>query len=55
VQQEPAQELFGVYCHEPALVSVCIVLPAKHTLAVGEINQTVVGDGYAMRVARQMV
>lgn len=55
MQQEAAQELFGSYGHQPSLVAMRVVLPAKPDLAVGELNQPVIGDSHPMRVAGQIM
>ena len=54
VQQEAAQELFDGQSHEPLLVAVSGVSPAKGDVALGESNQPAVGDGDAMGVSAEI-
>ena len=54
VQQEAAQELFDRQDHEPFLVAVSGVAPAKGYVALGESNQPAVGDGDAMSVSTEI-
>ena len=54
VQQEAAQELFDRQSHEPLLVAVSGVAPAKSDVALGESNQPAVGDGDAMSVGAEI-
>ena len=54
VQEEAAQELFDRQGHEPFLVAVSGVAPAKGDVSVGESNQPAVGDGDAMSVSTEI-
>ncbi len=54
VQEEAAQELFDGQSHEPLLVAVSGVAPAKSYVALGESNQPAVGNGDAMSVSTEI-
>ena len=54
VQEEAAQELIDRQSHEPLLVAVSGVSPAKGDVALGESNQPAVGDGDAMSVGAEI-
>ena len=53
--QEAAQELFMSERHLAALVVMRVILPAESNLAVRHIEQAVIGNRYAMRVASQVM
>jgi len=53
--QETPQELFVRERHDAALAVVRVVLPAEGDVRIGHLDQTMVGDGDAMRVAGQIV
>ena len=55
VQQEPPQKLVSAHSHFPLLAAVSVVLPPKGDLAIGQLDQTMVGNGYPVRVSRQVV
>ena len=54
MEQEAAQELFDSKSHESFPVAVCGVAPAEGDVAVGEIDQSGVGDGNAMGVGAEI-
>src|ERR1019366_4787536 len=54
VEQEAAQELFNSQSHEPLLVAVRRISPAKCNVAFGECDQPGVGDGDAMGVGAEI-
>jgi hypothetical protein len=54
VQEESAQELFDRQGHEPLLVVVSGVAPAKSYVALGEGNQPAVGNGNAVGVGAEI-
>jgi len=54
VQQEASQELIDSQSHDPLLVAVSGVAPAKGYVARGESNQPAVGNGDAMRVSTEI-
>ena len=54
VKKEAAQELFDRQSHDPLLVAVGGVAPAKSDVSVGESNQPVVGDGDAVGVCAEI-
>ena len=54
VQEEVAKELFDRQGHEPLLVAVSGVAPAKGDVAVGKSNQPAVGNGDAMSVSAEI-
>ena len=53
--QKTPQELFVRERHDAALAVVRIVLPAERDVRIGNLDETMVGDGDAMRVAGQIV
>ena len=55
MEQEPPQKLVGGDGHQPLLAFVGIIFPAKGDLAIGNVDDPVVGDSDAMRVAGQIV
>ena len=54
VQEEAAQELFDRQSHEPLLVAVSGVAPAKGYVALGESNQPAVGNSNAVGVGTEI-
>jgi len=54
VEKEAAKELFDRQGHEPFLVAVSGVAPAKDYVALGESNQPAVGDGDAMSISTEI-
>ena len=54
VEKEAAQELFDGQSHQPLLVAVSGVAPAKGDVSVGESNQPAVGDGDAVSVCAEI-
>src|ERR1019366_9168477 len=54
MEQESAQELLDIQSHEPLLVAMGGVSPAEGDVALGESNQSVVGDGDAVGVGAQI-
>jgi hypothetical protein len=54
VQEEAAQKLIDGQSHQPLLVAVSGVAPAKGYVALGESNQPAVGDGDAMSVSTEI-
>src|SRR6266853_2178605 len=55
MQEEAAQELIQGYGHQFLLIVVRRVPPAKGDLAVGQRDQSMVGDGHAMGVAAEVL
>jgi hypothetical protein len=55
VQQEAAQELIERKSQQLLFVVVCRVPPTKSDLPLGERDQAMVGDGYAMSVTAQIL
>ena len=55
VQQKASQELLDRKRHQLLFASVGIVFPAKGDLAIRKRNQSVVGYGNTMRIARQVI
>ncbi len=55
VQQKAADELVGRHGHDLLPIAVPIILPAKTHRAVLDIDEAVVGDGDAVRVAADVV
>src|SRR2546422_10014217 len=54
VEKEAAKELFDRQGHEPFLVAVSGVAPAKGYVALGESNQSAVGNGNAVGVGTEI-
>ena len=54
VHQEPAHELAGGEVHDFGAPSRPIVLPAEGHVVVGQLEEPAVGDGDAVRVAREI-
>ena len=54
VQEEAAQELFDRQRHEPLLVAVSGVAPAKSYVALRESTQSAVGNGNAVSVGTEI-
>jgi hypothetical protein len=54
VEQEAAEKLLHVEGHEPFGVASCAVVPAKAHAAVVEGDESVVGDGHAVRIAAEV-
>jgi len=54
MEQKAAQELVDGQSHEPLLVAVSGVAPAKSYVALGESNQPAVGNGNAMSVGTKI-
>jgi len=54
MEQEAAQELVDIQSHEPLLVAVRGISPAKGDVAIGEGDQPGVGDGDAMGVGAEI-
>ena len=55
MEQETPQKLLGGHSHQPLFALVRVVLPAKSDLAVDKVDDPVVGNGDAMRVAGQIM
>ena len=54
VEEEAAQELIDGQSHQPLLVAVSRVAPAKGHVALGESNQPAVGNGDTMGIGAQI-
>ena len=55
MQQEPAQKFVGRDRHLALLVAVSIIFPPKGDLAICQGDQSVVGNGHAVRVPGQIL
>jgi hypothetical protein len=55
VDQESAQKLICGHCHDLLLAAVRIVFPEKRDSIILERNQSMVGDGDAVRIASEIV
>jgi hypothetical protein len=55
VDQEAAQELLGGDRHDLLLAAARIIFPAKRDPIILERNQSMVGDGDAVRIASEIV
>jgi len=54
MEQETAQELWGLDRHHSLAISVSIISPAEGHLVVGEGDQAMVGDGDTMSIAGEI-
>ncbi len=54
MEQEAAQELIYTQSHEPLLVAMGRIAPAEGDVAMGESNQSAVGNGDAMSVGAEI-
>ena len=54
VQEEATKEFFATDRHRPLLTSVSVVFPSEGDLAVGHVDDSVIGDGHAVCVASQV-
>ncbi len=55
MQQEAAQELIERYGHQFLFIVVSRVAPTKGDLAIGQRDQSMIGDGHAMSVAAEIL
>src|SRR5215472_8983288 len=55
MQQEASDELFGSQRHLALLAAMRVVFPAKRDLPLLHTDQSVVGDGHPVCVARQIL
>ena len=55
MQQKAAQELINGYGHQFLAVGMRIIFPPKSHFAVGKRNQSMIGDGNTMCIARQIL
>src|SRR4051794_20155347 len=55
MQKEAAQKLISCHSHQFLFVAVCVVLPAERHEVIGEVNDSMIGDGDAMGVACQVM
>src|SRR6202166_723572 len=55
MQEEAAQELIQGYGHQFLLIVVSRIAPTKGDLAVGQRDQSMVGDGHAMGVTAEIL
>jgi hypothetical protein len=55
MQQKASQELIRTQGHPAFLVSVRVIPPPESDHAVVESYETMVGNGYPMRIARQVL
>ena len=53
--EEAAQELFVRKCHSARFAVMRVVLPSERHVAIRNVQQPVIGDGYAMGVASQIM
>ena len=54
MEQEAAQELVDCQGHQPLLVAVSGISPAKGDVVVGKSNEPVVGDGDPMGIVAEI-
>jgi len=54
MQQKAAEELLDGQVHPPLLVLVCGVTPSECNLSIRHRDQSVIGDGDAMRIAAEV-
>ncbi len=55
MEQESPKKLLGGDSHQSLLAAMGIIFPAKRHLAIDNIDNPVIGDGDAMRIAGQVV
>src|SRR3954453_1088581 len=55
MQKEAAQEIIGCHGHQFLFAAVGVILPAERHEAIGEVNDSVIGDGDTMGVAGQIM
>ena len=55
MEQEAAEKLVDAERERPYLTAVSVVLPAKRDGLVGDVDEPVVRDGHAVRIAREVV
>ena len=55
MQKEAAQELIGCHGHQFLFAAVGVILPAERHEAIGEVNDSMIGDGGTMGVAGQVM
>jgi|SRR4029079_11310206 hypothetical protein len=55
MQQEAPEKFLGCDRHQSLLAFTCVVFPAEGYFAVSEIDDPMVGDGDAVRVASQIL
>jgi hypothetical protein len=55
VEQKAVEELHRVECHQADRVALLVVLPAKGDFALFQRDQSLVGDGHAMRIAGEVL
>lgn len=55
MEEKAAQKLIGGKGHLPFLVAVCVILLAKGHFAAVEVQQTMIADCNAMRIAREIM
>ena len=55
VQEEPAQARFAPHGHRPRRTAVGVGLPPEGHVAVGHVDNPVIRDGHAVRVAREIL
>ena len=55
MQQKAAQELINGYGHQFLPVAMRIIFPPKSHFAIGKRNQSMIGDGNTMCIARQIL
>ena len=55
MKQESAQKLLGGHRHQPLLVLVGIIFPSEGDLALGDVDDPVIGDRDAVRVSGQIL
>ena len=55
MEEEPPQKFLAGYSHQSLLAFVRIIFPAERDVAVGKVDDPVIRDSDAMRVASQIV
>jgi hypothetical protein len=55
VLQKAAQELFVGKCHHAMPSVVLVVFPAERNVGIGDVQDVMVGDRHAMRIAGQVM
>ena len=55
MEQEPPQKLIGGDSHQSLLAAMGIIFPAEGDLAIGNVDDPVIGDRDAVRVPGQIL
>lgn len=54
VKEESAEELVGMKGHDFGLAGIAVIFPAEGNMVIGDVGQSVVGDGDAVGVTAEI-